>query len=275
MLTALFVATVTGLATGLGAIPFFLRDTIPRRAFDAILGLGAGIMISAATIGLLGHALESLRPAGALDGGVLVQVLAGFTAGMVAMMIMDRFIPHHHAGGHAEHIQHGQAGHPGDSVHPDDREPGEEVRQGLLVAGGMTIHRIPEGFAIGTGFAVDGGSSLGWMLAVAVAVANVCEGAVMGALLRHAGWSRARCLAVVSATGLAVPVAAVAGHLAGTTLDLWMPLVVSLASGALIYLISNEILPEAHSHGNEKDATVGLMLGFLVTIVVRALGHAH
>jgi ZIP family zinc transporter len=275
MLTAMIVATLTGLATGLGVVPFFFRETIPRRTYDAVLGMGAGLMLSAATLGLMGAALEHIRPGGELDVRALIQVLAGFAAGVLLLALMDRLIPHHHAGGHQEHISHHHEGPAGDSVHPHEHEHREEVRQGLLITGAMTIHRIPEGFAIGAGFATSGAQSLGWVLAVAVAFQNVCEGAVMGAPLRLAGWSRLRCFATATATGLAVPAAAIAGYAAASHLTGLLPFSLALASGALVYLISNEIIPETHSHGNEALATLGLVAGFLVTIVIQALGHTH
>jgi zinc transporter, ZIP family len=275
MLTALLIATLTGLATGIGVIPFFFRETIPRRTYDAILGMGAGLMLSAATLGLMGAALEHVRPGGELELRILFQVLAGFTAGVLLLALMDRLIPHQHAGGHQEHISHAHGGPVGDSVHPHEHEHHEEVRKGLLITGAMTIHRLPEGFAIGAGFANAGTHSLGWALAVAVAFQNVCEGAVMGAPLRLAGWSRTRSFGIVTATGLAVPAAALAGYLAATHLTGLLPFSLALASGALVYLISNEIIPETHSHGNEALATLGLVAGFLVTIVIQSLGHHH
>jgi len=275
VLAALVVATVTGLATGLGVVPFLFRKTIPRPAYDTVLGMGAGLMISAATLGLLGAALEHVHPGGDLDAMALLIVLGGFAAGHAAMAMLDRLVPHQHAGGHAEHIGRAHQSHGGDSFHPHEHEHGEEVRQGLLISGAMTIHRLPEGFAIGAGFAAGSAHTLGWMLAVAVAFQNVCEGTVMGAPLRHAGWSRLRCLWVVSATGLAVPLAALFGYLASAHIAGALPFALALASGALIYLIFNEIIPETHSHGNEKLATLGLVAGFAITIVVRSLGHAH
>lgn len=259
MFETLLIATVTGLATGLGALPFLVWEKIPRRLYDAVLGVGAGLMISAATLGLIGHALEQVRPGGVLDRGVLAQIVVGFTSGVLLLLLMDRVIPHHHAGGHHDHI----GGH----------EHHHEIRQGMLITGAMTIHRIPEGFAIGAGFAAGTEQPIGWLLAIAVAFQNVCEGAVMAAPLRAAGWSSTRCLAAVSATGLAIPIAAVAGYAAAAQLQSALPFSMSLAAGALIYLISNEIIPETHSHGNEGPATLGLVAGFLATVVIMALGH--
>jgi ZIP family zinc transporter len=272
VLFAIVAATLTGLMTGVGVIPFFFRPTIPRRLYDAILGMGAGLMLSAATLGLLAESLHEVREGGVLQTGVLVSVLLGFAAGVLLLVLMER-IPHQHAGGHIEHITRPHDAM--DSVHPHEHEHHEHVRKGLLITGAMTIHRIPEGFAIGAGFAAGPARTLGWVLAVAVAFQNACEGAVMAAPLRHAGWSRLRVLAVVTATGLATPLAATVGYVVGTQAVGALPFFLALASGALIYLISNEIIPETHSHGNEGVATLGLVAGFAVTIIVSSMGHGH
>jgi ZIP family zinc transporter len=249
VLYALVIATLTGLTTGLGVVPLLVRPTLPRRLFDAILGMGAGLMLSAATLGLLAAALGRVRPGGQLDVGALLEVVLGFATGVVVLIALER-LPHEHAGGHPEH--------------------GAHARQGLLISGAMVIHRLPEGFAIGAGFAGGATRSLGWVLAIAVAFQNACEGAVMGAPLLAAGWSRARALAAVTATGLATPVAALAGYALGASAGL--PFFLALAAGGLIYLISNEIIPETHSHGNEGLATLGLVCGFVITVTVIALG---
>lgn len=267
MLYALVTSSLVGLMTGVGVIPFLFRKTIPRRLYDAVLGMGAGLMLSAATLGLLAGALQLAE-----DAATVVQVLIGFGAGALLLIVMER-IPHQHAGGHQEHIsRHHQAQ---DSVHPHEHEHHEEVRKGILITGAMTIHRIPEGFAIGAGFAAGSAHTLGWVLAVAVAFQNACEGAVMSAPLRHAGWSRSRVFFTVAATGLATPIAAMVGFAAATYATALLPFSLALASGALVYLISNEIIPETHSHGNEGLATLGLVCGFGVTIIVSSMGHHH
>src|SRR3569833_1028977 len=103
MFAALLAATLTGLATGLGALPFlFVRD-LPRRVYDGILGLGAGLMLAAATLGLVAEALRTVSDADGLHFGRLALVLAGFTVGAALATAMDRLIPHRHAGGHHQH----------------------------------------------------------------------------------------------------------------------------------------------------------------------------
>ena len=264
MLEALTAAALTGLVTGVGAFPFFFIRQLPRRAYDGILGLGAGLMLAAATLGLLHEALNGVRGAAGLNLGRLVLVTVGFLEGVAVASVMDRLIPHSHARGHRHHIAPG---------HPHDHAPDQhvEIRQSYAIVGALSIHRIPEGLAIGAGFASGHGSRLGWLLVAAVGIQNICEGVVMGAPLRLSGVSPLRGLLVVAASGLAVPL----GALVGLGLSSWtfitLPLILALAAGILIYVTSNEIIPESHSHGHEGAASTGLVLGFLLTMLIGAV----
>jgi ZIP family zinc transporter len=262
MLQVLTAAGLTGLATGLGAFPFFFFRSLPRRMYDGILGLGAGLMLAAATLGLLTEALEGVQGPSGLNSAQLVKVVLGFLLGVVLAAIMDRFIPHRHAGGHHSHI--GLEGH---DHHPQD------LRRSYAIVGALSIHRIPEGLAIGAGFASGHGSHLGWLLVISVGLQNICEGVVMGAPLRLAGVSPWRGLLVVAASGLAVPFGALLGHIMSSSATSMMPIVLALAGGILIYVTSNEVIPESHSHGHEGTASTGVVLGFLLTMVLGAVLH--
>jgi ZIP family zinc transporter len=262
MLQTLTAAGLTGLATGLGAFPFFFLRRLPRRAYDGILGLGAGLMLAAATLGLLAEALADVRGSTGLDTAVLGKVVLGFLLGVVVAAIMDRFIPHRHAGGHHEHIGHEAHAH--DEGHTD-------LRRSYVIVGALSIHRIPEGLAIGAGFASGHGSRLGWLLVMSVGIQNICEGVVMGAPLRQSGVSPWRGLAVVAASGLAVPLGALLGHALSASAAGTLPVVLALAGGILIYVTSNEVIPESHSHGHEGTASAGVVLGFLLTMVIGAV----
>src|SRR5262245_50819313 len=113
MRDALMAAAFTGLATGLGAFPFFFVRDLPRRVYDGILGLGAGLMLAAATLGLLGGALEGVRTAAGFHPDRLALVVAGFVVGGAVAALMDRFIPHRHARGHRQHLhEHPHEPHP-------------------------------------------------------------------------------------------------------------------------------------------------------------------
>jgi ZIP family zinc transporter len=270
MNVGLVAAAVSGLATSLGALPFVFVRSIPRRAYDGILGLGAGLMLAAATMGLLSEAVHDVRIEGSLDLGRLGLVVLGFVVGVAIAAVMDRFIPHHHAGGHHQHLGH----EPGHDVHDrHEKHPQGEARRGYAVVGALTLHRVPEGLAIGAGFAVPGSSHLGLLLAIAVGVQNVCEGLVMAAPLRAGGVSGRKGLMIVATTGLVIPAAAVLGDaLAGLAASA-MPFILALAGGTLIYITSNEIIPESHSHGHEGTASTGVVTGFLLTMVLQAILH--
>jgi zinc transporter, ZIP family len=261
---ALLAAVMTGLATVLGAVPFAFVRELPRRLYDGILGLGAGLMLAAATLGLLGEALRDLHADGELNVARLLWVLLGFGSGIALAAAMDRLIPHRHAGGHHQHIGH----EPGHDVH--DRHD-REARRGYAVVGALTLHRIPEGLAIGAGFAMGGPSHLGLMLAIAVGLQNVCEGIVMAAPLRQGGVSPTRGLFVVGLTGLATPAATLIGFWTAELASRSMPFLLALAAGTLIYITSNEIIPESHSHGYEGTASAGVAFGFALTLVLRAV----
>jgi ZIP family zinc transporter len=271
MTVGLVAAAVSGLATSLGALPFVFVRSVPRRAYDGILGLGAGLMLAAATLGLLSEAVHDVRAAGVMDWGRLGLVVFGFVVGVAVAAVMDRFIPHHHAGGHHQHLGH----EPGHDVHDrhDEAHAGAEARRGYAVVGALTLHRIPEGLAIGAGFAVPGSSHLGLLLAIAVGVQNACEGLVMAAPLRAGGVSGAAGFVIVATTGLAIPAAAVVGGVLAGLAAPAMPFILALAGGTLIYITSNEIIPESHSHGHEGTASAGVVLGFLVTMVLQAILH--
>jgi ZIP family zinc transporter len=275
MRNALVAAALTGLATGLGAFPFFFVRGLPRRVYDGILGLGAGLMLAAATLGLLAEALSGVHTASGIDTTVLVLVVAGFGSGVGMAAVMDRFIPHRHARGHRQHIFHDdhqehQQLHGDGHVHTHESSE-EDLRRTYLIIGALSIHRIPEGLAIGAGFVASESHRLGLMLAAAVALQNACEGVVMGAPLRQAGVSPVRGLLIVLLTGSAVPLGALVGNLVSTVAVAALPFVLALAGGTLIYVTSNEIIPESHSHGHEGTASAGVVAGFLITMLIGAV----
>lgn len=274
MSSGTLAAVLSGLATSLGALPFLFVRGLARRTYDGILGLGAGLMLAAATLGLLGEAVHGVREGGSLDVMRLMLVVGGFIVGVGLAAAMDRFIPHHHAGGHHQHLGH----EPGHDVHDraehaDDDARHRETRRAYAVVGALSLHRIPEGLAIGAGFAVPGTSHIGIILAIAVGVQNACEGIVMSAPLRASGVSPRRGFVIVALTGLTIPLAAIVGQLLAGVAAVTMPFVLALAGGTLIYVTSNEIIPESHSHGNEGTASAGLVLGFLLTMVLEAVLH--
>lgn len=262
------IASIVGCATTLGALPILVSREVSRRAYDTMLGLGAGLMLAAATLGLLPEAIAGVRAGGVVDARLFALVLVGFACGVALLSGMDRLIPHAHAGGHHEHMH----GHEGDHEHCHHASVDDRARhQGLLIVGAMTLHRLPEGFAIGAGFAASRYAPLGLMLAIAVAMQNAIEGAVMATPLKRGGLGRARLLGLVAATGLTVPIGALAGWGLSQAVAGALPFMLGVGAGALIYLACNEIIPESHSHGNERGATFGLLSGVVVILLVKVL----
>jgi ZIP family zinc transporter len=218
-------------------------------------------MLAAATLGLLAEALEGLKPPGGLHWPHLGKVVLGFLLGVIVAALMDRLIPHRHAGGHHRHI--------GLEDYHDDS--GADLRRSYAIVGALSIHRVPEGLAIGAGFASEHASRLGWLLVVSVGIQNACEGVVMGAPLRLSGVRPWRALLVTVASGLAIPLGAMLGQVLSSAAASALPVVLALAGGILIYVTSNEVIPESHSHGHEATASAGVVLGFLLTMVVGAV----
>ena len=136
----------------------------------------------------------------------------------------------------------------------------------------MSLHRLPEGFAIGAGFAAAELRPLGILLAIAIGIQNAVEGVVMAAPLKRGGLSPGRLLLLVAGTGLAIPFAAVAGFYFSRQIPGALPIALALAAGALIYLTCSEVIPESHSHGHERRATFGVFAGFVLIILLQALG---
>jgi ZIP family zinc transporter len=268
--TAIAAAAVTGLCTVLGALPVLGSKRVGRRFYDAVLGFGAGLMIAAATLGMIGHALAEAR------GRSVPLLVLGFFAGVAVMYLMERFIPHLHAHGHSEHghTGHGEGHEHAEDGHAHGDHDHAASRKGYLIATALFLHRVPEGFAIGAGFLLGEGK-LGVFLALALSLQNICEGMVLAVPLRRGGASRRRTLVTVLLTGLSTPAAAAAGLLLLSGATAWLPVMLALAAGALLFLVLAEILPESHGHGNESLASLTLAIGFGVSILVHLLVEGH
>lgn len=233
---------LAGLSTGLGALPLLIGSQLPRRLYDGLLGFSAGVMLSAAVFSLI-------LPA--LDTGGLGSVIVGIAAGTVLLYLMDRVIPHLHAG-----FGSGELSLP--------------LRQGMLMAGAIAIHNFPEGFAVGAGYS-SALPNTGLVLTLAIAIQNIPEGLAVAAPFRQAGISKLKSLAIATASGLAEPVAALLGIALVSSSQLVLPFGLAFAGGAMLYVVSDEIIPESHSAGNEHEATFGIMLGFLTMLILQEL----
>ena len=248
MLVVLLVALGVGGATLVGALLGFIIKKVPHKFNDIVLGFAAGVMLSAAVFGLISPALEK--------GTILntVIVILGVVGGAIFLSLMDKFIPHLHS----------LAGN------REDGKENDSLNKVLLFVFAIGLHNLPEGIAAGVSF---GTGNVGDALTVAggIALQNIPEGMVIIAPMLAAGISKKRTLVIASLTGLVEVVGTFIGYFAIGFASATLPFFLAFAGGTMIYVISDEMIPETHSHGFEKGATYSLIIGFCVMLLLDVL----
>jgi ZIP family zinc transporter len=239
---ALMVAP--GLATGIGGLGLLIFGPQSDRSLDVLVGLTAGIMLAATIFSLLIPALER---------GGLVEVLVGFAVGGLLLARIDATIPHLHP----RFFERNQATAADSDAH----------RKGVLLLSAMTIHNVPEGMAVGVAFAA-GGIELGLPIAVAIGVQNIPEGFAAAAPLLKTGMSRGRVAAIGAATGLVEPPAALIAFTVASLGEVVLPFSLAFAAAAMLYVVVDELLPEAAARGHEREATLALFAGFMLMMAL-------
>jgi ZIP family zinc transporter len=248
VLQALLATVFTYGMTAAGSATVFLFKNINRKVLDGMLGFAAGIMIAASFFSLLAPAIEM---ADAAHSGLPSWAAAaiGFVAGGAFLRLADRLLPHLHVGaGSAEGIKTGWG------------------RSVLLVLA-ITLHNIPEGLAVGVGFGaaslLPGVSLAGAVsLALGIGLQNFPEVAAVSIPLRREGLSRRRSFWIGQASGIVEPIAGVLGAVLVLSMQAILPYALSFAAGAMIFVVAEELIPEAYAEGNDHIATAGIMLGF-------------
>jgi ZIP family zinc transporter len=242
--STLFWLVVPGLATGIGGLVLLAVRRPGARLIDTLLGATAGVMLAASFFSLLVPALA--------DGSVW-EVVIGFVVGAGALALLDATLPHVH-----ERIR--------------ERPVRREQHRAALMLGALTIHNIPEGLAVGVAFAA-GGPELGIPLAVAIGLQNIPEGFASAAPMLAAGSSLGAAAGFAALTGLVEPPAALLGYAVAESVSAVLPIALSFAAGAMVYVVVDEIVPESHGRGNEREATAGIVAGFAVMMLLdNALG---
>jgi zinc transporter, ZIP family len=245
-----FVASLAaGLVTALGALPVLFGKDISPRVSDAMLGFAAGVMLAASFFSLIIPGLEIAKGIFAHQWAAALVVTAGVLLGAVFVGLLNEIIPH-------EHFIQGREG-------PES----EQVGRVWLFVLAITIHNLPEGLAVGVGFG-DGNISSGAVLATGIGLQNAPEGLAVGVALLSIGYSRGKAFAIAALTGLVEPVTGLLGAYAVSLSRLLLPWAMAFAAGAMIYVISHEIIPETHRHGSQTVATLGLMIGLAIMMML-------
>jgi ZIP family zinc transporter len=238
-------------ATALGTLPVLLSQNFSKRTYDCFLGFGAGVMLGATAFSLVIPALAAAKAGGAGNWGASLSVGAGIMLGAGLLLVLDRVIS-------AEGILQPVAG--------DTRNPASLKRAWLFVWA-VALHNLPEGLAIGVAY---GGVDLGKAnsLATGISIQDVPEGLVVALALRTVGYGRGVSTLLGVASGLIEPVAAVAGvALIGISAGL-LPFALAAAAGAMLFVIANDVVPEAHQNGHGTWASVALIFGFIIMTVL-------
>lgn len=250
---AFYAGMVAAAATALGALPALFSRRLSARLHAAMLGFGGGVMLAASIFSLIVPALALFETTATTPWNGPLQVATAILLGALLMLALERSVPH-------EHFIKGAEGH-----------QALALKRSWLFVIAIILHNIPEGLAIGVAYA--SGDAVGASaLATGISLQNVPEGFVVAMALLAAGYSRLVALSVGMLSGLVEPIMAVTGAIVMTN-ALLLPWGLAMAAGAMLFVISHEMIPESHRQGHEMAATNGLMLGFVLMLVLdTALG---
>ncbi|HEV7802552.1 MAG TPA: ZIP family metal transporter [Burkholderiales bacterium] len=246
---ATLIATLfTALATGAGAVPILVTRGVSARAQTTMLGFSAGVMLAASIFSLMLPALAAATSMTGSKAGGAVLTCAALLLGAALLLIMDRVIPHEHPvqGVHGTHYQ--------------------AIRRVWLFVFAITLHNVPEGLAIGVSFAGDGYAA-GMPLALGIAVQNVPEGLAVALAMLTLKYTPGQAALIALATGLVEPLGGLLGAGAIAVSGTLLPWGLGFAAGAMLFVISHEIIPESHRNGRETSATIGLFIGFVLMML--------
>jgi ZIP family zinc transporter len=242
-----FLASIlAGLATGLGALPVLFFKEISSNLLNGMLGLAAGVMLAATSFALIVPGIESgntLWP----DNGVWV-VAAGMLLGAFFLHLSDKKLPHLHFGDL-----------------PDKKM--ETLQRISLFIIAITIHNFPEGMSVGVSFG-NGDIKNGMILATAIGIQNIPEGLAVALPLVGLGFNKWKAIGIATLTGLVEPVGGLLGITMVTVFTPIIPIAMGFAAGAMLFVISEEIIPETHASGRSRIATFALMVGFIIMLAL-------
>ena len=241
LLTALGV----GGATVFGSVIGFLFKNISHKFSDIVLAFAAGVMLAAAVLGLI---LPSVEYGG--QWGLLITV-AGIFTGALCLNLIDKAVPHLHKLAGADLEEH---------------QGNANLSKVLLFVTAIAIHNLPEGIAAGVSFGSDN-TSEALIIAGGIALQNIPEGMVIIGPMLAAGITPRRTFLCAMLTGLVEVVGTLLGYFAVTVASAILPFALAFAGGTMLYVISDEMIPETHAHGSQRGATYALLVGFCVMLI--------
>ena len=238
-LTALGV----GGATVIGSIIGFIFKKVSHRFSDIVLSFAAGVMLAAAVLGLI---VPSIEYGG--DFAILITV-AGIFVGAIFLNLLDKLVPHLHK-----------------LIGPENEEeahPNAKLSKVILFVTAIAIHNLPEGIAAGVGFG-SGNLTHAFIIAGGIALQNIPEGMVIISPMLAAGVSPKKTFICAMITGVIEVVGTLIGYFAVNIATVILPFALAFAGGTMLYVISDEMIPETHAHGSQRGATYALLVGFCI-----------
>ncbi len=244
MQMVLLTALGVGGSTVFGALIGFAFKKISHKFTDIILSFAAGVMLSAAVLGLI---VPSVDYGGKY--GIVITVI-GIFVGALCLNLVDKLVPHMHklAGG------------------SEAAEESARLSKVLLFVMAIAIHNLPEGIAAGVGFGSEN-TAHALVIAGGIALQNVPEGMVIIGPMLAAGVTPKRTFLIAAATGLVEILGTLIGYFAVSVASVILPFALAFAGGTMLYVVSADMIPETHAHGAEKGATYALLMGFCVMLV--------
>lgn len=264
MTVVLLTALGVGGATMFGATVGFIFKHVSHKFSDIMLAFAAGVMLASAIFGLiipseeaafsLFRFVENTRLRGLYSVGV---VTAGIFAGAFCINLLDGLIPHLHR-------------LVGVDIEGHSSEESMHINKVLLFVLAIAIHNLPEGIAAGVGFGSDSLSDA-FLIAGGIALQNIPEGMVIISPMLSAGIKPSRTFICALSTGLIEVVGTFIGYFAVSISSALLPFVLAFAGGTMIYVVSDEMIPETHAHGSERGATYALLAGFCLMLILDVL----
>ena len=241
-----FASILAGLATGVGALPALFFKEISRPLFNSMLGAAAGVMLAATAFSLLVPGIDfgdQVWP-----GKGLWVVSVGMLLGALFLHFADEKLPHLHF----------------DAVTDDSLDSLQKISLFIIA---ITIHNFPEGMSVGVSFG-SGDMNNGMVLSIAIALQNLPEGLAVALPLVGLGYNKWKAVAIATLTGLVEPVGGLLGITMVTIFSSILPIAMGFAAGAMLFVISEEIIPETHAQGRSRIATFSLMIGFIIMMML-------
>ncbi len=254
LLTALGV----GGATVIGAALGFVFKKMSHRFSDIVLAFAAGVMLAAAVLGLIvpsvDYGRELVGDPDALSSKALaiLMTVGGIFVGALCLNLVDRLVPHLHKMAGVD-----QENHP---------SGGQNAGKVLLFVMAIAIHNLPEGIAAGVGFGSDN-TAEALLIAGGIALQNIPEGMVIIGPMLAAGIQPGKTFLIALGTGLVEVVGTLIGYFSISVSAAILPFALAFAGGTMLYIISDEMIPETHAHGSERGATYALLVGFCVMLL--------